>query len=264
MNYRHKFTLIELLIVIAIISILASLLLPALNKAKETAKRISCTNNLKQYSVKLGMYIDESDAFIPAGVIYNNQVETGGTGTSTFDDWVWNEAIMLGVQGHEIEGGKYVAKIKKELVTCPSAPEKAITETWGTRHHVYPMYDTDYAANAKFFKALVHPTQRQYKILEIKRTSSIVSIGEKYHWGDLFGRTLNVMYAEKVPIGYAYTRCHYSSPYMTPTGDGLWLFGSGADHAKGGNFAFFDGHVQYMKYKDSIEKENSKYIHWEN
>lgn len=65
MDRKHGFTLIELLVVVAIIGILAGMLMPALSRAREGARRVTCINNLKQFGLALNEYANDNLDTLP-------------------------------------------------------------------------------------------------------------------------------------------------------------------------------------------------------
>ncbi len=102
-----NFTLLELLIVIAIIAILASLLLPALNSARERASAITCTSNLKQQSLAFHNYANDYDDWLMAG------------GWQEWGYFWWRYPQLLGYMG----GTKTMLSVetgKKGAFYCPS------------------------------------------------------------------------------------------------------------------------------------------------
>jgi prepilin-type N-terminal cleavage/methylation domain-containing protein/prepilin-type processing-associated H-X9-DG protein len=88
--FTRGFTLVELLVVIAIIGTLAALLLPAVQGAREAARRANCVNNMRNCVLACTQYHDSQQAF-PSGWIVNNQ---GGQLIPSSEGWAWSALIL--------------------------------------------------------------------------------------------------------------------------------------------------------------------------
>lgn len=101
-GWRWGFTLVELLVVIAIIGLLIALLLPAVQAARETARRSQCSNNLKQVGIAMQMYHDTLRSY-PSG--YVSDGEHPDRDEETFDGppgWAWGALLLPFLEGNPL------------------------------------------------------------------------------------------------------------------------------------------------------------------
>jgi prepilin-type N-terminal cleavage/methylation domain-containing protein len=150
---RGAFTLIELLVVIAIIVILLGLLLPAVQKVRESANRISCANNLKQIGLAFLAHAQSYGCFPTGGQGYGvARTLSGGSPTSySSQHWAWGYQILPYLEQDNLYNNPsdpVVASTPIKLYFCPSRrpPTALAGGTWAV--HDYPRAMTDYAGNA--------------------------------------------------------------------------------------------------------------------
>ena len=144
----RSFTLIELLIVIAIIAILAAMLLPALKNARSRAKQIRCSSNLKQIGVAIQMYVTDWDGYFPLA-------------NAPSGDPSWFNLLNDGYIGKGLSGGN------PDLWSCPN--DKNFQFTSG-----YLSYGYNYRGHSSWDGV----AYRWKKINQINNPSAIICVAD--------------------------------------------------------------------------------------
>jgi len=179
------FTLIELLVVIAIIAILIALLLPAVQQAREAARRSQCKNNLKQLGLAMHNYNDVHGMFPPGGI--RDAQDTLGTGQrllrssdpATRDGWGYFFRILPFIeqtalynnvdQNFRYNGSTSRSRVMRETLVaaalCPSDTTLVCQSTdaqWAVASHNYPVClgPTTYDARALTRSSVTYPSQK--------------------------------------------------------------------------------------------------------
>ena len=167
---KKGFTLIEMLVVIAIISILAAILFPVFARARENARRTSCLSNMKQIGLAAMMYVQDYDEKYPARSM---QVGTSPTswGRATTGGWYWGELLQPYAKS-------------KQVFYCPNSLDRdrdvPNAYNYSASGVIFPQTATDVISMA----SIVSPATT-YAILEggqVQITAKMAKRREEINW----------------------------------------------------------------------------------
>jgi prepilin-type N-terminal cleavage/methylation domain-containing protein/prepilin-type processing-associated H-X9-DG protein len=224
-----KFTLVELLVVIAVIAILASMLLPALSQAKEKAHGIACISNLKQIGLTAPMYADDYDGWLPAGTApwANREMR-----------WYWAFSFYI-PQGFNSSNQGALGNTDVEF-RCPSAGVIELQAYQPTATSMYS-YGCNYSSRTAHEKipfgefSATSNSMRKYT----QQLPEIALMGDSYN---IYG------------FSHAMSRIQHdrSGDSVLDSSNSVYSFYNWAPsrHRNGSNFVFVDGSAQWKSFKE--------------
>ncbi|MFN8706337.1 MAG: DUF1559 domain-containing protein [Planctomyces sp.] len=239
---HHGFTLIELRVVIAIIAVLVSLLLPAVQQAREAARRTQCKNNLKQLALALHNYVD-ANTYLPPGTTVDLSVTVTGNNGS----WGVHGRIMPYLE----QGNLYsridltrgwdfqsaISGLKIPTYACSSDPRSdEIRDPGSGRALLYP---TTYGFN--------YGTWFVYDPATGRGGDGLFFPNAKLSFRDVTDGSSNTLVASEVKAWTAYNRNGGPPTTTVPSGstDAATMVASGTDFKNTGHTEWPDGRVHH-------------------
>jgi prepilin-type N-terminal cleavage/methylation domain-containing protein/prepilin-type processing-associated H-X9-DG protein len=221
---RKAFTLIEILVVVAIISILAAILFPVFARARENARRSSCMSNLKQMGIAMMMYVQDYDETYPR----SRYAVTGAANTAgaSPDGAIWVSGFIYWPQI------LYPYHRNRQIFKCPSA---------NVYDDVYPA-NGHYGANVLLIQTDSSPAVTLASVQSAATTYAIMDYGTITAWYyGAYASSGNVTYLPG--MGQAGGACSTISSSLTKNIDDC----QNGRHFGGVNVAFADGHAKWLK-----------------